>query len=313
MTNFGVVIPQYGVDYKTIVKVTLECERLGFDSAWLEDHFIPWHIDAAESAFECWTTLCSLAPRTERIRLGTLCTCVSYRYPSLLAKMASTFDVISKGRLELGLGAGWYEEEYNAFGIPFPPPAVRIRQLREAIQIIRLMWTEEKPTFEGKYYRIKAAICNPKPAQKPMPKIWVGGGGEKLMLKAVAEYADGWNYGGLTPDGFKRKWSLIEGFSKALGKDAGRIKRSLETWVIIDETEKAANLKVENLKRVKAAKQPLVDAYMNTRIAGDPSQCVDQLKRYVEAGVEYFMLVFPDAAQLSSLQLFAERVLPAFR
>jgi alkanesulfonate monooxygenase SsuD/methylene tetrahydromethanopterin reductase-like flavin-dependent oxidoreductase (luciferase family) len=186
--KFGVFLgaaqgaPGETTNYDTIRKVTLKCEELNFDSCWLADHFVPRKvlpyqkspIPSPDPFFECWTTLTALAIETKKIRLGTFVLCNSYRYPSLVAKMSATLDFISRGRLELGIGAGFFKEEYIMYGIPFPKLAVRIKQLEESIQIIKKMWTEEEASFNGKYYTIKKAFNNPKPIQRPHPPIWVG-------------------------------------------------------------------------------------------------------------------------------------------
>ena len=201
MARFGVMIPQcWRLDlprgmspaeqFELMIRIAQEVERMGFYSAFLYDHFHTYPTATTDSCFECYTGLAAIAMRTSKLRLGQLVTCTSYRNPALLAKMAAMLDVISKGRLEFGIGAGWYENEYTAYGYRFESPPVRIRQLREAVHIIKKMWTEEKATFHGKYFSVDAAINNPKPIQKPHPPIMIGGVGEKLMLKTVARLAD---------------------------------------------------------------------------------------------------------------------------
>jgi F420-dependent oxidoreductase-like protein len=317
LVKFGVVLPQYGVDYGTVREVAIECERLGFDSLWLEDHFMPWGLQPKLPTLECWITLASLAMVTSRIRLGTLCTCTSYRYPTLVAKMGATLDHISGGRLILGIGAGWFEEEYSAYGIPFPPPRERVRRLREAVQIIRKMWTSDKADYQGRYYRVRDAYCNPKPVQKPHPPIWIGGGGERLMLRVVAEVADGWNWGALTPEGYKRKLEVFEAFCRQVGREPGSIERSLELFVFIDTSQAGVSRRVdEYVASLAGGDRPqhlLRQFYLQTAVKGTPEQCVDALKQYVEAGVQHFTLVFPDAGGLESLRLFAREVIPAFK
>jgi alkanesulfonate monooxygenase SsuD/methylene tetrahydromethanopterin reductase-like flavin-dependent oxidoreductase (luciferase family) len=167
-------LPQIGVDYDTVKKVTLACENVGFHTVWVTDHLLPIDVSPQKSYFECWTTLSALAEATTTVRIGTMVLCNLYRYPPILAKMASTLDVISRGRLEFGLGAGWFKPEADAFGVPFPKAPVRIAMLNEALEVIEKMWSQEKPVFKGEYYSIDRALCNPKPIQKPHPPIWIG-------------------------------------------------------------------------------------------------------------------------------------------
>ncbi len=313
MVQFGVVLPQYGVGYDLVLRVAKESERLGFDSIWVEDHFIPWYLPADHPTLECWTTLSALAAQTEKVRIGTLCSCASYRHPSLLAKMAATVDRISKGRLELGIGAGWYAEEYNAYGLTFPSPAERIARLKETVQLIRAMWTSDRATYNGRFYSLNQAVCKPEPAQKPHPPIWMGGGGEKRMLRVIAEAADAWNWGAMTLQEFTRKSQLLDEHAKKVRRGLAPLRKSLEAFVFIAENEPQVEAKIDGARKLKAPKKFLVDAYINTSIRGTPRQIVSQVQDYVDAGVDHVMLVFPDALELSPLELFAEEVLPTLR
>ena len=194
--KFGLAIPQgwRGGDfpleqennpinqYEFSKSIATTADNLKFDSIYAYDHLIPHYKDDIEkNIFECFTLLSSLAVITKKVKIGQIVVCNSYRNPSLLAKMLSTLDIISNGRLELGIGAGWYEQEYLSYGYEFPSARTRIMQLDESISIIKAMWTEKYASFEGKYYKIKDAICNPKPIQKPHPLIMVGGSGEKVL------------------------------------------------------------------------------------------------------------------------------------
>ena len=181
------------------VEIAVLADQLGYDSLWVYDHFHNVPRPAHETVFECWSTIAAISQRTSRIRLGQMVGCNSYRNPGLLAKITSTIDVISGGRLEWGIGAGWYENEYRAYGYEFPKPKDRIGMLRESVEIVRSMWTEAETTYKGKHYEVFRANCDPKPVQKPTPPIWIGGGGEQLTLRVVAQLADCSNFGG-TPD-----------------------------------------------------------------------------------------------------------------
>ena len=218
--KFGVQHPNYSFDYRnhdsshildSLKNLVTRAETLGFDSFWVMDHFhqIPFVGKQDEPMLESWTTISVLAGVTSKIKLGTMMTGIIYRHPSILAKIGATLDVLSKGRLFMGIGAGWNEEESLAYGIPFPSIKERFVRLEEAIQIIRKMWTDEPSTsFNGEYYQIKNAYCNPKPVQKPSPPIMIGGTGERQTLRIVAKYADACNLFG-SVETVKRKLSIL--------------------------------------------------------------------------------------------------------
>ena len=202
---FGVFVPQgwkmelAGITgaaekWSKTVEIAVLAEELGFDSVWVYDHFHNVPVPAHEAVFECWTTIAAISQRTSRIRLGQMVGCNSYRNPGLLAKITSTVDVISGGRLDWGIGAGWYENEYRGYGFEFKKPSDRIGMLRETVEIVKSMWTNAETTYDGKYYRLDRANCDPKPLQK-LPPVWIGGGGEKLTLRVVAQHADVSNFG----------------------------------------------------------------------------------------------------------------------
>ena len=192
--NFGIKTAPQSTTYESMKKVWLEAESIpSIEHAWLFDHFMPIHGDITGPCLEGWSVLSAFAALTSRLRLGLMVTGNTYRHPTILANIAATVDVISGGRLDFGIGAGWNEAEHSAYGIPLYTPGERIRRLGEACEIIKRMWTETAPTFEGRYYQIKDAYCEPKPVQKPTPPFVIGGSGEKLTLRIVAQYADIWN------------------------------------------------------------------------------------------------------------------------
>src|SRR5216683_2932853 len=199
--QFGVSLPQgWTMDlarikdaveaYETMTRVAQTADELGFASVWLVDHFHTVPHPSQEPTFECWTTTAALARDTKRVRIGQMVTCNGYRNPALLAKMASTVDVLSHGRLNFGIGAGWHEHEYRAYGYDYPDTSDRLRLLREAVQVILAMWTQEEAAFEGTYYHVRGAINQPKGVQKPHIPLLIAGGGEKVTLKLVAQYGD---------------------------------------------------------------------------------------------------------------------------
>jgi len=232
--EFGLTIPQgwRGGDlpleeennpvkqYEFSKSISVTADSIGFDSIYAYDHFIPFYIDDRnKNIFECFTLLSSLAAITERIKIGQIVTCNSYRNPSLVAKMLSTLDIISNGRVELGIGAGWYEQEYTAYGYHFPSNVSRIKKLDESLSVISAMWKEKRASFEGKYYKVKEAICYPKPIQKPHPIIMIGGSGEKYLLKVVAKHADRYNLFFGTPNEMKTKISVLKEYCNSIGRD----------------------------------------------------------------------------------------------
>src|SRR5687767_7392477 len=245
--TFGVFIPQgwkmelAGIDgaenkWNKAVEIAVLAEELGFDSLWVYDHFHNVPRPAHEAVFECWTTIAAISQRTSRIRLGQMVGCNSYREPSVLAKITSTVDVISGGRLDWGIGAGWYENEYRGYGFEFPAPKVRIGMLRECVEIVKSMWTEAETTYDGKYYKLDRAQCDPKPLQQPHPPILIGGGGEQLTLRVVARVGDRSNFGG-TPEQFAHKCEVLKGHCTDVGRDYDEIEKTISGEVMIRETE----------------------------------------------------------------------------
>jgi alkanesulfonate monooxygenase SsuD/methylene tetrahydromethanopterin reductase-like flavin-dependent oxidoreductase (luciferase family) len=270
----------------------------------MADHFVPWADFQAEDTDtpECWTTISCLAGAFPKLQFGSIVLCQSYRNPALLAKMAATLQVLTGGRLILGIGAGWKEDEYRAYGYDFPKDSVRIAQLAEAVQIIRRMWTETPPTsFEGQYYRIKDATCEPRP--DPPPPIMIGGGGERLLLRVVAEQADWWNYPGGSVELYAHKLDVLRGHCRAVGRDYDEI---LKTWacelVAIAETEAEAKRMAEG--------SPFRG---DSDIVGTPEQVADQLRRFTDLGVEHFILRFANFPDPAGAELFADTVIPQFR
>ena len=213
--KFGLRIPAFPVDGSTgkafINQVTQFINELkqDFSSAWVCDHFVPWANFVSETApnLEGFTSVAYLSGMFQNLTFGNIVLCNSYRNPALLAKMAATLQALTGGRFVLGIGAGWKQDEYVAYGYPFPPPKVRIQQLEEAVQIIKKMWTKEKATFKGRYYQIEEAVCSPKP--EPVPPLMIGGGGEKMTLKVVARHADWWNLPNVSPSIYQQKLDRV--------------------------------------------------------------------------------------------------------
>jgi F420-dependent oxidoreductase-like protein len=298
-----------------MVGVARTAEDLGFTSAWVYDHFHTVPKPTQEVTYEAWTLMAALAVSTDTIRLGQMCTCNGYRQPSYLAKVAASIDAMSGGRVEMGIGGGWYEHEYNAYGYSFPKPSVRLGELDEAIQIMRKMWTEDEATFSGKHYTIDGAICQPKPVQDPMIPIWVAGGGEQLTLRTAAKYADYTNFGG-TLESFVHKSSVLEQHCDAVDRDFSDITRSVNFNVLIgDEASREATLERLRSNFLVALDDPALAVdrlYGGVGAAvGTPDQLIEQFSEYADAGMDYAIIYFADAAYTTeSMEMFAAEVMP---
>jgi F420-dependent oxidoreductase-like protein len=291
-------------------------ESAGYESLWVYDHFHTVPKPSQEATHEAWTLMAALAAATDRVRLGQMCTCVAYRPPSYLAKVAATIDVISGGRLEMGIGAGWYQHEYQGYGYEFLPPAGRIAQLAEAVEIMRLMWTEDEVHYQGKHYRLEGAICRPKPLQKPHIPLWVAGGGEQLTLRVAARHASYTNFGA-TPEEFAHKSAVLEAHCRQVGTDYGAIVRSANIAAVCRpteaEVEDAMGAIRDRYLRVLPEEQAQNTLKWYRAMAGTPEQLVERLRPWAEAGAAYTIVYFPNAAYDSGeIELFAREVMPAF-
>ena len=304
--KFGVRIHQSGYSYASLRRVWTEADRLGYHSATLYDLLnVP--------TLECWTTLSALAAETERIRLTPLVLANLYRSPALMAKMASTLDVISRGRLELGIGAGGGEGDHSASGFPFPSTPVRVSMMEEAIEVIKRLWSGLEVSFEGRFYTLRSAANEPKPVQSPHPPILIGGHGETYLLRAVARYADICNIGfEMSQEEHRAKLKVLEQHCERFNRDPSGIEVSHNTRVLIAEN----GGEYDKMVAMGAASSGIsVDAYkasLANAIAGTPDQCAEQLKGYVDSGITYFFLLFPDPILSESLELFANEVMPRF-
>ena len=309
--------------YEDMRRVAGLAEEVGFDSVWLCDHFLTLAPDAyAEDAnvaggagpgarggdarsmplLECWTTLSALARDTRRLRLGTSVLCHSYRLPSVLAKMGATLDVISGGRLDLGLGAGWFEQEYRAYGVPFPRIGERIAQLDEGLEVIRRMWTEPYPVFQGRYYAIDGAVCDPPPLQRPHPPIWIGGEGDR-MHRVAARAGDGVNVRWWGPERIAGRGAYLDAACREFGRDPRTLQRSVTALLVADHDASRAAGTRERFKAIPA----------DGHVAGTPAQCIARIRGYVDAGVRHFLFTIPDVASSAGLELAGREVLPALR
>lgn len=305
--KFGWHSPSFPVDgssatdFAEQVRAVLRRVEDRFDSVWVDDHFVPWaKFQPNDTPYvECMTTIALLAGEFKRIRFGSSVLCQSYRNPALAAKMAANLQWWTGGRFIYGIGAGWLEEEYAAYGYEFPKPAVRIAQLEEAVKIARGLWTEPVFSFAGKYYQVEDAYCEPKP--NPLPPILIGGGGEQLTLRVVAKHADWWNIPGGDLETYARKLDVLKRHCDAVERDFSTI---VKTWAA--ESVAVATTEAE-AKRISAA-----SPYQNGPIAGTPEQVADALRRYVDLGVRYFFVRLVDFPGTEGIEQFAEEVMPLF-
>jgi F420-dependent oxidoreductase-like protein len=312
--RFGIHSGQQHTDFPGYVALWQAAEQLGLDWASVFDHFLPIQSDPEGRCFEGLTLLAAMATITRRIRCGVIVLGVTYRHPAVVANQAATIDHISGGRLELGLGAAWYELEHEQYGIPFPPIGERMDMLDEACRILRGLWTEQRTTFEGRHYRLNDALCEPKPLQERLP-LWIGGSGERRTLRLVAEHADGWNTFLPTPEQYRHKLDVLEGHCRDVGRDPAEIRRQLVFRAILGEDEREA----EERLRERAARTGVHPDELRSggvagpMIVGGPESCVEQLRPFLDLGVRDFLLLARPPADLRTIELVANGVGPALR
>jgi F420-dependent oxidoreductase-like protein len=322
---FGVIVPQgwrqdllhipNPIDkYETMTRLAQQAEQLGYESIWLYDHFHTVPAETIETTFECWTATAALARDTKTVRIGQMVTCNGYRPPALLAKMASTVDVLSHGRLDFGIGAGWYEEEFRAYGYDYPDGPTRLRQLDEALQVIHAMWRDERAEFAGQYYQLHGAINEPKGAQVPHPPIWIGGGGEQVTLKLVAKYGDACNISGPDPAVYRHKFDVLRQHCDRLGRDYNSIIKSAHVFIYLLDPGQTVDDALAMAHQVRGYENQTAEQLLAGNLAGPPDKVRAGLEQLVEAGVEYFILYFRShPADGESQRIFAEQIMPAFR
>lgn len=325
--RFGAFVPQgwrldlVGIDvkdqWKLMTDIARTIESAGFESLWVYDHFHTVPVATQEETYEAWTLMAALAAVTDTVRLGQMCTCNGYRHPSYLAKVAASIDAISGGRVEMGIGAGWYEAEYKGYGYPFPKPSVRIGELREAVEIMQRLWTEDVVTYEGTHYTLDQGICRPRPVQDPHIPFWIAGGGEQLTLNVAARYAQYTNFGG-NLETFAHKSAVLAGHCKDVGRDFDEIVRSANFNVICEETESDVADKrawfVDHYTPFLGSEraEKTVNSYFNGGMVGTPDQLIDKLKTWKSNGLAYAISYFAGAAyDTSGMERFAREVIPA--
>lgn len=318
--KFGVFVPQgWKMDldriddpveqFEAMTAVGRLADESNFDSIWVYDHLHTVPTPEIETTFECWTITATLARDTKRVKIGQMVGCNGYRNPALYAKIASTVDVASHGRLFAGIGAGWYEQEWRAYGYEWNDTPVRMAKFREAAEIIYKMWTEEKPVFQGKHYSIDGAINEPKGANHTRPRFWIGGGGEQVTLKLVARFADACNVGSGYPDDIRHKLEVLKRHCDNLDRDYDTIVKSTSTDpVIIVEKESDIAKAREGLKGYGPDSHFLVNPWIAT-----VDQIVERLQKVVEAGADYIIVKFPNVAyDHDQLRIYSEQIIPHF-
>ena len=273
-----------------------------FDSVWVDDHVMPWAAwQSNDTPFlECMTTIGYFAAAYPTLTFGSSVLCQSYRNPGLMAKMAANLQLLTGGRFICGIGAGWMVEEYEAYNWEFPKPSVRIAQLEEAIEIVKALWTEAPASYQGKYYRIENAYCEPRP--NPAPPILIGGGGEQLTLRVVAKHADWWNIPGGTLENYAHKLGVLRQHCDAVGRDFDTIGKSWSAETLAVATTEA------EAKRIAAA-----SPYKNGSVVGTPQQVAEQLQAFIDLGVTYIIVRVLDFPRTDGIEMFAQEVMPLLR
>jgi F420-dependent oxidoreductase-like protein len=329
--RFGIFIPQgwrldlVGIDPARQWTVLRDLARRAdanpdWESLWVFDHFHTVPEPTTEATHEAWTLMSAFAASTDRIRLGQMCTAMSYRNPAYLAKVAATVDVISGGRVEMGIGGGWYEHEWRAYGYGFPSAGERLGRLDEGVQIFRQAWTAGEATLDGKHYQVNGAIVRPLPLQESGIPLWIAGGGEKVTLRIAAKYAQYTNFT-IDPEAFAHKSELLRKHCAAVGTDFDTIVRSANIHVLTGSTSAEVDQRRAELKarwtpvlgEEKAAAQ-VEQQYGDAPGVGTPEQIIENLQRVRDLGLDYAIVNFPDAAyDTSGIELFEREVIPALR
>ena len=311
--KFGVQATQAGASWDELLSLWQELDGdSNFDHLWLMDHFVTGMGVATGSEGPCmegWTALAALAQATSRVRLGIMVTGNTYRHPAVLAKMATTVDQISDGRLEFGIGGAWHTYEHEAFAIPFHTTKERLERLDEAVQVIKLLWTEDRPTFQGSYYQLAKPPYNPPNVQRPHPPILIGGGGEKRTLRTVAKYADATNVIG-TPEEVRHKYEVLEQRCKEVGRDFSEIRRTTQVMLFLNEDPAFQQRVVQGTMAFRGGTE---EEARRSVLMGSVEDVKNGVQAFIDAGVEEIMLAQFPRSHRNSLLRFSQEVIPAFR
>ena len=316
MANLGIMIEgQEGLTWERWRRLARLAEDLGYESLWRSDHLFSLFGRAERESLETFVSLVLVAQETRRIRFGPLVTSITFRHPAMLARMAAAVDVLSGGRLELGMGAGWHQREHEAFGIPFPPVRTRMEMLEEGIQVVRALTSGQRCSFQGRHYQLRDVESRPTPVQRPLPII-VGGSGERRLLGIVARHADEWNVVSMTPETYRQKRAALERHCEAAGRDPAAIRRSWMGGFLVGESAAALERRARRLQevvpvmgQVKAADLPGV---LRARgwLVGRPDDVVEQARALAAEGIQRFMLQLHDQEDEEAVELVAREVLP---
>jgi F420-dependent oxidoreductase-like protein len=325
--DFGLFIPQgwrldlVGIPaerhWHVMRDLAVHADQGVWDSLWVYDHFHTTPVPTSEATHEAWSLMAAYAASTSRIKLGQMCTAMSYRNPVYLAKVAATVDVISGGRLQMGIGGGWYEHEWRAYGYGFPSAGVRLGRLDEGVQIMRDAWRDGAVTFAGKHYQADGAIVQPKPLQPNGIPLWIAGGGEQKTLRIAAKYAQYTNYTAEPEEDFTRKSEVLAQHCRDVGTDYDAIVRSSRFITVVGDSEDDVKDRLNRIRdRVAAyAGEQAADALIATvtdASRGTPEQVVETLRRIRDLGCGYAICYFPEAAyDRSGIELFEREVIPA--
>jgi len=325
--RFGTFIPQgwrfdlVGIDpaqhWEVMNGLAQRADAGPWESLWVYDHFHTTPVHSDEATHEAWTLMAAFAASTSSIRLGQMCTCMGYRNPAYLAKVAATVDIVSGGRTEMGIGGGWYEHEWKAYGYGFPPVPERLRMLREGVDIMNQAWTTGRATLDGRHFQVDGAIVQPLPLQDGGIPFWIAGGGEKVTLKIAAQYASYTNFAGSLEE-FDHKSGVLRGHCDVLGRDFASITRSSNFNTIVGATEAEARdrlaVVVERLRPHVGDERAahIEQDYLSSPAFGTPEQVAERLAERAEHGLGYSIHYFPEAAyDVSGVELFEREVIPA--
>lgn len=312
MIDLGIMIEgQEDLTWERLFRLAQAVEDLGFESLFRSDHLTSLDGFTGRATLALWPSLTALALRTERIRFGPMVCSVTFRHPAMLAKMAADVDVLSGGRLDLGLGAGWFEGEHEMFGIDFPPYRQRLARMDEAAHVITRLWSGEPATFEGDIYRLAAAENHPTPLSHP-PALIMGGKGERT-LQVVARHATEWNCSYVGVDAFRQKSAELDKAASAIGRDPGTIRRSIMIPFVVGRTAADVQARIGGHRRIFPNLPADIEGWRAAGfIGGAPAEVTEQIAAFVEAGASRFMLQHNDLDDVDSLELLAADVLPHF-
>ena len=309
--EYGIQIePQFGYSFDDVCAITESGLKHKFGTIWFSDHFMLDKDSTDRILLDPWLLMTALTQQNKDVRVGSMVFCQSYRNPALTAKMAASLDVLSNGRLEFGIGAGWKEIEYKAYGYPFPSAKIRIQQMNETIQIIRGIWNNERFTFKGTHYQVDDVIAAPKPLQDPMP-IWVGAqNGKEFMLRATAKYGDGINVAWMsTPAELKDRFTRLANLCKKYSRDTSEIRKSLGLWTRIFNTEEEMETAILENAKTRNISPKEYRARIDKALWGTADSILARLREFQEIGVEHFIFMFPHGQEMNQIKNIGKSVI----